>query len=60
MIFSIPPALGRAFFGLSEFEEHFYLVWPPGRVLCTRRGLLLTSALLIVAAPIVRFADIAE
>jgi peptidoglycan/LPS O-acetylase OafA/YrhL len=50
-----PDPLWVGHFWSLGVEEHFYLVWPLVVYLCTRRGLLLTSALLIVAAPIVRF-----
>lgn len=50
-----PDPLWVGHFWSLGVEEHFYLVWPLIVYLCTRRGLLLTSAFLIVAAPIVRF-----
>jgi peptidoglycan/LPS O-acetylase OafA/YrhL len=49
-----PDPLWVGHFWSLGVEEHFYLVWPLIVYLCTRRGLLLTSALLIVAAPTVR------
>jgi peptidoglycan/LPS O-acetylase OafA/YrhL len=50
-----PDPLWVGHFWSLGVEEHFYLVWPLIVYLCTRRGLLLTSALLILAAPVVRF-----
>ncbi|WP_426527857.1 acyltransferase family protein [Bradyrhizobium sp. McL0615] len=50
-----PDPLWVGHFWSLGVEEHFYLVWPLIVYLCTRRGLLLTSVLLIVVAPIVRF-----
>jgi peptidoglycan/LPS O-acetylase OafA/YrhL len=50
-----PDPLWVGHFWSLGVEEHFYFVWPLIVYLCARRGLLLTSALLIVGAPIVRF-----
>lgn len=50
-----PDPLWVGHFWSLGVEEHFYLVWPLIVYFCTRRGLLLTSGLLIVAAPVVRF-----
>jgi peptidoglycan/LPS O-acetylase OafA/YrhL len=50
-----PDPLWVGHFWSLGVEEHFYLVWPLIVYLCSRRGLLVTSCLLIVAAPIVRF-----
>lgn len=50
-----PDPLWVGHFWSLGVEEHFYLVWPLIVYLCSRRQLIWTSALLIVAAPAVRW-----
>jgi peptidoglycan/LPS O-acetylase OafA/YrhL len=50
-----PTPLWVGHFWSLGVEEHFYLVWPLIVYLCTRRGLIVTGAVLIVASPIVRW-----
>lgn len=50
-----PDPLWIGHFWSLGVEEHFYLVWPLIVYLCSRRQLILTSVLLIVAAPAVRW-----
>jgi peptidoglycan/LPS O-acetylase OafA/YrhL len=53
-LFHIPEPHGPGVLWSLAVEEHFYLVWPLVVLLLSRRHLLLTSASIFVAMPILR------